>query len=64
MVLLTWYKSLVLSGGGNVESSTTTVASLSAGASMSPVDRPAGSPGWGEVASDEALVVFLGRGTM
>ncbi len=62
VVLLTWYKSLVLSGGGSVGFSTT--ISLLAGVSLSPVNGPAGPSGWREVALDEALVELSGRGTM
>lgn len=64
MVLLTWYKRLVLSGGSSVEFSTITIEFLLAGASLSPVDRPAGPSGWGEVVSDKVLVELSDRGTI
>ena len=64
VVILTWYKSLVLKGGGSVELSIITVELFLAGASLNPINEPAGPWGWGERALDKGLVKLLGRGDM
>lgn len=65
MVILTWYNSLVLSGGSSVESSILTVEPSEGGvASLNPANEPAGPLGWGEAALNKGLLEFLGRSNM